>query len=274
MTIRACAALVLVAGGLTGAASADIQTYLVGYQLNSRQTSPTHADLVSAVFFNAVNGLPGEAASATMTSGLTGTSYDLIEVVPGVFQGGSVFTDPSDMFTEFAPGDTFTLAVDGGTLGAQSGDVTTPDPLNFPDVGPMFDAGQYPQYDAIDGLSDYTFRFNTFTSSGNLEQVYLEISAYPSTRRVFLGITSADAGRLTVPAGTMRLNRRFTATLYFLSYVETPAAGFVSATSNVRSRPLRSAIASGSVRKPTPCSARPGIGSSRDTDPSATTRWS
>ena len=37
---------------------------------------------------------------------------------------------------------------------------------------------------------------------------------------------------------------------------------------------LRRAMASGSVLNPIACSASPGTGSTRDTDPSATIRWS
>ena len=37
---------------------------------------------------------------------------------------------------------------------------------------------------------------------------------------------------------------------------------------------LRSAVASDSDLKPIACSARPGIGSVRETDPSATISWS
>ena len=48
----------------------------------------------------------------------------------------------------------------------------------------------------------------------------------------------------------------------------------VSAASSERTTRLRSAIASGSVLNPTACSTSPGIGSVRDTEPSATTRWS
>jgi hypothetical protein len=237
MKIRSKAAMALVtAGGLCGSfiseASADVQSYLVGYQLNYRQTAPAQVDLFACAFFNAINGQPGEAATATVVSGLTGVPYEMTEVVPGVFQGGVLFTDPADMFTEFPLG-SYTLSIDGGTLGAQDGDVETPNPLNLPDTIPEFDAAQIPEYDAIDGLNDYTFRFNTFTSTGNLEEAYLIIDAFPSSRRVYFGQPTPLAGEHTVPAGSLRLNRRYTATLYFLSFVEVPDAGFGSAISNV-----------------------------------------
>ena len=47
-----------------------------------------------------------------------------------------------------------------------------------------------------------------------------------------------------------------------------------SAMSRQLSTWLRSAVASDSDLKPIACSARPGIGSVRETDPSATTSWS
>ena len=54
----------------------------------------------------------------------------------------------------------------------------------------------------------------------------------------------------------------------------TASSGSISACSRDCSSRLRSAIASGSVLKPTACSASPGIGSVRDVEPSATISWS
>ena len=213
-------------------ANADIQSYLVGYQINYRQTAPAQVDQFACAFFSAINGLPGEAATASVVSGLTGLPDEMIEVAPGVFQGGVLFTDPADMFAQYPLG-SYTLSIDGGTLGAQSGDVEAPDPINLPDTIPEFDAAQVPEYDSIDGLNDYTFLFNTFTSTGNLNDAYLIIDAFPSTRRVYFGQPLPSEGSHTVPAGTLRLNRRYTATLYFLSFVEVPSAGFTDAISNV-----------------------------------------
>jgi hypothetical protein len=52
------------------------------------------------------------------------------------------------------------------------------------------------------------------------------------------------------------------------------SSGSDSAISRFSSAWFRTAIASARVLNPRACSARPGIGSTRDTEPSATTSWS
>lgn len=228
MSIRLlpCAGLLAFTAGFAASTNADVESYAAGYQFNHRQTG-SQVDLYACSFFWGVNSQPGDATTASVVSAL-GNAYEGIEVVPGIFQGGSLFTDPAEMFTEFPLG-TYSLLVDGGSLGYQDGDVELPDPIHFPDTVPMFDPSQVAEYEAIDSSNDYTFRINSFTSSGNENITYLVIDSFPSTARVYLGFPGAGDTSHTVPAGTMRLNRRFTATLYFLGQQRTDNAGFVDA---------------------------------------------
>ncbi len=52
------------------------------------------------------------------------------------------------------------------------------------------------------------------------------------------------------------------------------SSGSDSAISRLSSARLRKAMPSASVLKPSACSARPGTGSTRDTEPSVITSWS
>lgn len=209
---------------------ADVAAYSAGYQVNYRQADGVAPSVYGAAFFCAISADAGDATSASITSGPTGETIDLFEVLPGIFQGGVAFGDEASMHAAF-PGGSYLLAVTGGSLGNQSGEIEMLSPPHYPDTVPAFDAAQIGEYQSINGLADYEFRFNTFSSSGTLDQAYVVIDAYPSTRRVFFAPVDPRSGSVIVPAGTLRLNRRYVATLLFLSVIERENAGFQNATS-------------------------------------------
>jgi hypothetical protein len=228
---HAVGAVALLAASCSSAL-AQVGGYAVGYQLNHTQSGPSEITLDACSCYWSLSANPGDVTTLTTTSP-TGVRYSSAEVLPGIFQGGESFATTRELFAAF-PLRRFRLSVSGGSIGAQSGFVTPPDPLHLPSRTPAFSRAQFNSYQSINSLEDYTFRFNTFTSTGEIEAVYFVIDGYPSTARVFFAQLAPDAAACTVPAGSIRLNRRYYATLYFVSDVDTDENGFEGARSGVQ----------------------------------------
>jgi hypothetical protein len=222
----------LIVSVCSGSVHADVTGYGIGYQLNHSQSGPSTVTMYGCSCYWSLAAAPGDLSTCTTTSP-TGLRYPSIEVLPGIFQGGESFTTTRELFDAFPLG-RFRMSVSGGAIGARTGNVTTPDPLHMPNRTPAFSRSQFGEYQSINSLQDYTFRFNTFTSTGEQEYVYFVIDAYPSTARVFFAQLAPGDSACTVPAGSIRLNRRYYATLYFVSSVETSDDGFGGASSSVQ----------------------------------------
>ena len=215
--------------------SADIHNYLFGYNIDYNQTSPTDVvpDVCASVY--TLYGDDGDFTSAWTIPSASGVSYTMNYSQPGYYVGATLYPDTASMFTDFPLGD-YTLYCDGGTLGPLSGSLTAPDPLNLPDAVPQFDPAQFPEYQTIDATNDYTFRFNTFDATGTDSVVYLTVNAYPSSTRVYFVQANPQDGMALIPAGALKLNRRFTVSLYFVSDIEIDNAGFNGAVSVIENQ--------------------------------------
>lgn len=225
MSVVSSAAAVL---ALAGGAIADVQTYLVQLQHNYEQTGPASVAALSYAFFSELTAQPGDVGLARVASPGTAGEETMIQVAPGIFQYGESFADEASLMDAYGPG-FYTMSTSGGSTGFGFGDVPIYFPARFPSDAPRFDASTWTGLASVDAGADAVLTFNTFTTASPASRTEVRITREGAGDQVFFGQTTAAAGALTIPAGSLQPGQAYTITLRFVGDERMPAAGFVDA---------------------------------------------
>lgn len=175
-----------------------------------------------------------DLATASLTVPNFPFAYNLFAIAPTSYLAARNFASQSAM--EFAfPAGVYTHAIGGGTLGSANATLTRPASLFFCSEIPAFDAASFSTLGAFPFGQAVTLNFSSFTRPGAANSALTFLTIFDSQNTVVFN--AIEPGETTtsiiVPANTLQPGTTYRATLYYSSRIETPNAGFGTATSIV-----------------------------------------
>lgn len=225
------AALCLSSQSLAGVAFYDI-FYSTFYTQNSA-SAPTTPD-VHVFATRVVTTNTADLASASLTVPNFPFAYNLFAITPTSYLAARNFASQAAMELAF-PAGVYTHSIAGGTLGSAIATVTRPDSLFFCTEIPAFDAASFDTLAAFPAGQAVSLSFSSFTRPGTANTASTFLTIFDAQNAVvFNAIEPGETTTtITIPANTLQPGATYRATLYYSSRIETPNAGFGSATAIV-----------------------------------------
>lgn len=229
--------------GNSSLASASVQYYRL-FKSQSYQQTTNAPPSVPNLIWASVDVLSTSAADFTSAQVTTTSPLSPITLAPFApsyappffaFVRQQSYGTLSDLSTDFPNGTLYQYGVSGGTLGAQSGSLSTPATDRFASQVPYFNGTVFSQLQGMNSAAPFQFTWNGYVAAAGINApfIYFAINRVSNGQLVF-GTTGTNAlTSVALPTNTLQPGTAYDVSLVYSSRIDTPNAGFSGATSEV-----------------------------------------
>jgi hypothetical protein len=160
---------------------------------------------------------------------------NLSQFSPTFFAFSQSYSTLAALDADFLNSTTYQYTISGGSLGTQTASLTTPGGDLFASAVPYFTGNTYTALQTLNPAAPFTFTINGYTPAAGINNplTFFGITRLSDGQLVFGASGDNTLSSVVVPANTFQANTLYDVDLVFSSRIDTPNAGFGTATSEV-----------------------------------------